>query len=254
MSKDSAFLRSSMVVVDGFPVHTLESVVPLPADAPIVVLVHGLALSGQYMVPTAEELALRAKVYVPDFPGFGDSGKPSRALDVPALADALAAWLRTMRIARANFLGNSFGCQIIAEFAARYSSKVDRAVLQGPTTAPDERTWLMQFIRWQQNSPNNPPRMSDVADIDYAKCGLVRALTTFEFSLRHRIEDRLPRIAAPTLVVRGSIDPICRQDWAERVADLLPAGRLKIIPDVAHTLVFTSPKLLVAAVQPFFRL
>lgn len=245
-------LWSSTVWVNGLPMHTLVSAEPLPSELPPVVLVHGLALSGQYMVPTAELLAPHYRVYVPDFPGFGDSGKPDRALDVPGLADMLAAWMSAAGLERAMLLGNSFGCQIIAELAARYPERVERAVLQGPTTPPADRSWLWQFIRWQQNSPYNPPEMGRIADSDYLKCGIVRALLTFEFSLRDRIEEKLSRIRAPVLVVRGALDPICHQDWAEAVTRQLLQGRLVVIPDVAHTLVFTAPSELVAVTRQFF--
>jgi 2-hydroxy-6-oxonona-2,4-dienedioate hydrolase len=245
-------LRSVTVRVNGIPMHTLVSAEPPPVSAPAVVLVHGLALSGQYMVPTAELLADHYPVYVPDLPGFGDSGKPDRALDVPALADALAAWMPAAGLERAMLLGNSFACQIIADFAARHPDRVERAVLQGPTTPPRDRGWLRQYIRWRQNSPYNPPEMGAIARNDYLKCGIVRALLTFEYSLRDRVEEKLPKIRAPMLVVRGAIDPICHQDWAEAVTRLLPQGRLIVIPDVAHTLVFTAPHELVAAARPFF--
>lgn len=253
MSADSKVLRSSRIDVGGLSIHYLESTLPVESGMPVI-LVHGLALSGQYTVPTAEALAPLAKVYVPDFPGFGDSAKLSHALDVPQLADALADWMDAMEMPRAHLVGNSFACQIIAEFAARFPERVDRAVLQGPTTDPDEDSWLMQFIRWQQNSKYNPPKMSEVADIDYDKCGIPRALTTFQYSLDHNIEEVLPHVHVPTLVVRGALDPICRQDWAERATELLPDGRLVVIPGVAHTLVFTSPDELVAAIRPFLGL
>lgn len=189
---------------------------------------------------------------MPDLPGFGDSDKPGRVLDVPQLADALAAWMAAVGLERSALLGNSFGCQIIGDLAARYPDRVASGVLQGPTTPPEERSWLWQFIRWRQNAPYNPD-MGDVSDIDYAKCGYVRALRTFEFSLRDRLEDKLARIGAPMLVVRGAEDPICHQGWAEQVADGLPDGRLVVIPKVAHTLVFTSPRELVDVSRPFIQ-
>lgn len=246
-------LRSTTVLVNGIPMHTMVSTLPLPDDAPTVVLVHGLALSGQYMVPTAEALAPDHRILMPDFPGFGDSGKPARPLNVPQLADSLAAWMDAVELDRALLLGNSFGCQIIGDLAARHPDRVRGAVLQGPTTPPDERTWLWQYIRWRQNAPYSPPEMSVIADRDYGKCGWVRALMTFEFSLRDRLEDKLPAITAPMLVVRGSVDPICDLEWAERVADGLVNGRLEILPDVAHTLVFTAPEMLAEASRAFFR-
>ncbi|WP_221930963.1 alpha/beta fold hydrolase [Telmatospirillum sp. J64-1] len=249
---ESDVLRGSFVDVGDWRIHTLVSTLDLPPDAPNVVLVHGLGLSGQYMVPTAEALAPYYRVYVPDFPGFGDSSKPSRALDVAGMADVLNAWMPAVGLERAMLLGNSFGCQIIVELAARHPERVERAVLQGPTTPPEERSWIWQFIRWQQNGPNNPPRMEEIAGEDYEKAGLVRLFLTFQYSLNHAIEDRLPQIQAPMLVVRGTRDPICRQDWAERVAQGLPDGRLVLLPDVAHTLVYTSPQELAAVSRPFF--
>jgi 2-hydroxy-6-oxonona-2,4-dienedioate hydrolase len=246
-----AGLSPTFVHVDGVPVYTLVSNTAPAADAPPLVLVHGLALSGRYMLATARVLLRHYRVYVPDLPGFGDSGKPPRVLDVPGLADALSAWMRAAGLGPAMLLGNSFACQIIAECAARHPEQVERGVLQGPTTPPDERSWIRQFIRWRQNAPFSPQEMDDIAYSDYKKCGYLRALKTFRYSLRHRLEDTLPHIEAPMLVVRGEVDPICHQWWAEEVARKLPNGRLVIIPDVAHTLVFTHPRELAKASLPF---
>ena len=237
--------------VDGLPIHSLAPADPPPAAGPPVVLVHGLALSGRYMLPTAEQLVRRVMVRVPDLPGFGDSGKPDRVLDVPELADALAAWLRHVVRKPVTLLGNSFGCQIIVDLAARHPELVHAAVLQGPTTPPGERTWLQQFIRWRQNAKFNPPELGDIAWADYEKCGIPRALMTFHYSLVDPVEEKLPLIRAPTLVVRGEKDPICRQDWAEEVTRRLPRGELTIIPEVAHTLCYTAPVQLADAAMDF---
>ena len=106
---------------------------------------------------------------------------------------------------------------------------------------PEERTWRMQALRWQQNQKFNPPSLGPVTWSDYRKAGWIRTLKTFHYSLRDPIEAKLSGVACPTLVVRGTKDPICRQDWAEFVARRLPRGRLAVIPDVAHTLCYTAP-------------
>lgn len=63
-----------------------------------IVFVHGLGVSGRYLVPTARLLLGDARVHVPDLPGFGLSGGPRRALDIHALAGALGAWLAAARL------------------------------------------------------------------------------------------------------------------------------------------------------------
>jgi pimeloyl-ACP methyl ester carboxylesterase len=244
--------RDEVILVEGCTVHARVADVPAGAPPrPPLVLVHGLGLSGRYMMPTARRLACRYAVHVPDLPGFGDSGKPARTLDVPGLAAALAAWMAAKGMEPAVLLGNSFGCQVIVELAARYPERVAGTVLQGPTTPPDERSWLMQFIRWRQNAPHDPPDLSPLSKQDYRKAGYFRTLVTFHYSLVHRPEDKLAAIEAPSLVVRGQEDPICREDWAERVAAGLPEGRLVLIPGVAHTLVYTAPDQLAAVTASF---
>src|SRR5207247_9606363 len=79
-------LTHEWVDVGRVRMHARVSTHRLPSDAPAVVLVHGIGVSGRYLVPTAVRLATTCRVYVPDLPGFGLSTKPSAILDVPALA------------------------------------------------------------------------------------------------------------------------------------------------------------------------
>jgi 2-hydroxy-6-oxonona-2,4-dienedioate hydrolase len=251
MGQHRGTFQSTWTDVSGLPVHAVVSTTPVLPSAPTVVLVHGLGLSHRYMMPIAERLAPAYRVYIPDLLGFGDSGKPPRTLDVPGLADALVSWMCTVGLGRATLLGNSFGCQIIVDVAARYPEQVERAVLQGPTTDPMERSWFWQFVRWRQNSLYNPRALGPITRSDYRKCGLRRLFQTTRYFLRDRVEEKLPRVVVPVMVVRGQRDPICRQRWAEAVTRRLPHGRLVVIPEVAHTLVYTSPQELMDVIRPF---
>jgi pimeloyl-ACP methyl ester carboxylesterase len=61
------------VAIDGLWMFDRHFVSPRSTGRLPVVPVHGLGLSGRYMLPTAERLAPYFPVYLPDLPGFGDS-------------------------------------------------------------------------------------------------------------------------------------------------------------------------------------
>jgi 2-hydroxy-6-oxonona-2,4-dienedioate hydrolase len=219
-----------------------------------VVLVHGLVISGRYMVPTALELASLCPVYAIDLPGYGDSVKPRAMLGLRELADALAAWMDAMRFPSAHLVANSFGCQILAEFALRHVHRVDRLVFQGPTIDPEARTVRQQLARLIRNSSSEGPGLGWITLVDYVKAGVRRIRFTIRMAMEDRIEDKLPGIVAPTLVVRGGNDPIVPQRWAEEVVRRLPRGELRVLPGLGHTINFTAPKEFTTVMRPFLHL
>jgi pimeloyl-ACP methyl ester carboxylesterase len=187
----------------------------------------------------------------PDLPGYGQSDKPKQVLSLSELADSLSAWMDAAELARAHFLGNSFGCQVLVQFAVKYPDRVDRLVLQGPTIEPGARTLRQQFFRLLKNSRRESPGLGWIMLTDYWRAGLRRVATTIRLALQDRIEEKLPSVQAPTLVVRGSRDPLVSQHWAEQVVRLLPHGALVVIPGLAHTINYTHPGELLGAVRPF---
>ena len=235
--------------VDGRRFHA-RHVGPEAAGAPPVVCVHGVGVSSRYMVATMTKLASAFEVYAIDLPGFGLTERPPEVLDVVGLADALAGWILAAGVGRPALLANSVGCQVAVDCAVRYPDRVGRLVLVGPTTDPIARSALRQVLRWLRNLPGERPGQVPLSVADYADAGVGRALRAFGYALADRIEDKLPLVQAPTLVVRGARDPIVPQAWAEEVTRLLPRGRLAVLPG-PHTLNFAAPGSLAELVGPF---
>jgi pimeloyl-ACP methyl ester carboxylesterase len=210
-----------------------------------------VAVSARYLVPLAEHLAPRARVYVPDLPGYGLSDRPAHDLTVPELADTLVTWMDRIGLERPHLLGNSFGCQVIADLAARYPDRVDRLVLQGPTMDPQARSFWRQGLRWLAVAPLERPSEMLVLLRDLWDLGPRRAMAMIEIALADEIEKKLTRIVAPTLVVRGSRDAIVPQRWAEEATRLLPNGRLVVVEGAAHTINYSQPAWLTEVIWPF---
>jgi pimeloyl-ACP methyl ester carboxylesterase len=219
-----------------------------------VVLVHGFVLAGDYMMPAAEALAPFASTYVPDLPGYGLSGRPRGPLNLPSLGDRLAEWMEQLNLSRAHFIGNSFGCQILVDFAARHARFVHRLVLQGPTVDPAARSIARQLLRLVKNSRIESPGLGSMMFRDYWRAGWRGIVAAARMALGDRLEPKLKQINVPTLVVRGSRDVLVSQEWAERMVRLLPNGELLVMPGLAHTIIYTAPAAFVGAVRPFLRL
>lgn len=217
-----------------------------------VVLVHGFIIAGGVYEHVAPLLANDFNVFVPDLPGYGRSEQPPRPLDVPALADAMVAWMDAVGLGRALLVGNSLGSQVVADLAARYPQRIVRIVLQGPTVPKHERSMLIQAFRRRQNERRESSQaLHELSRRDYRVVGFSRALRIGRMILRDRIEEKLPRIAVPALLVRGTRDPIVRGGWLERLAGLLADGRIAEVAGGTHSVVFIEPERFVAAIRPF---
>ena len=218
-----------------------------------VVMVHGLVVSSSYMVPTAELLAPLCPVFAVDLPGFGKSFKPEHTLSIVQLANALEEWLAAKGLGRVHLVGNSMGCQVIAQYAAQHPERIERIVLQGATVDPHARAFWPQFWRQFRNSPNEKSGLGLVIAKDYLAAGVKRAVQTAREALRDRIEEKLPLLEMPVLVVRGEKDPICPQAWAAEMVRLLPRGELRVIPG-GHCPNYSMPAEFLSAMRPFLGL
>jgi 2-hydroxy-6-oxonona-2,4-dienedioate hydrolase len=246
---DEEAVESVWSDIDGVRVHARRPVGCPPPGAPTVVLVHGLGLSGRYMVPTLLRLAATCSVWAPDLPGFGASTKPRSVLTAPQLADALADWMTTTGLHRAVLVGNSLGCQVIARFAGRHAGRMIAAVLVSPTMDPGARGPLGQVARLLLDAPREKPPLPLIAVQDYLHAGPLRTWRTLRLALLAPVRCQYAKLRGPALVVRGERDPVVSQGWAEEVTRLLPNGRLVVIPGAPHAVNFGAPAELADAIQ-----
>jgi pimeloyl-ACP methyl ester carboxylesterase len=198
--------------------------------APPMILLHGLAVSHRYLMPLAAGLAGHHPIHVLDLPGFGLSDDPGTVLDVPEHAEHVAAWLAAAGMPPAVVVGNSFGCQVAVELAVRHPDRVAGLVLIGPTMDPSARTAPRQILRWLWDTALEDPLQLPILLRDVRDAGPRRVAGTLAHALGDPIEHKLPRVGVPTLVTRGSREPIVPMAWATTATRLLPTAELEVVP------------------------
>ncbi len=247
------FTTTRITLKNGWAFYTrISQQVPGHALPPFV-LVHGLSVSSGYLMPTAHRLAAFSRVYVPDLPGFGNSPNPKHVLTVDELAEAFVGWMQQLGLRSAIFLGNSLGCQVIANLAAHHPQCVEQAILVSPTMDPDALTIHQVVGRLLRDAPCEPLHFLPVLLSEYMRAGIPRTIRTLQSAFADPVEKHLSQMHIPTLVVRGSRDPIIPQVWAERVSQLVPNGQFVVIQDAGHAVNYDDPKKLVDVVLTFLR-
>lgn len=205
------------------------------------VLVHGIGVSSRYFHPMAAELAQHGEVFLIDLPGFGAAPDPRHNVSIEEHARVLGGVLRLAGIEHPVICGHSMGAQVVSRLAVDFPDVCDRYVLIAPTAEPGHRTFREQAWRLLVDITRESPVLNAIVVTDYLfRCGVQYFLRQLPNLLEDRIEERLPDMRQPTLVLRGDRDPIVPRAWAERIAGLLPNGSFAEVKG-PHVIMHSDP-------------
>ena len=201
-----------------------------------------------------ERLAGSFDVIAPDHPGFGGSDEFA---EVEAIDDLVLHYLDVidaLGLERPHVVGASFGGWIAAELAVAASHRITSLVLLSPAglRLPDHPAadiFLMPPGELVTALFHNPPPAPDepaAPDIDTILAAYrdQTALARFCWSpylCNPKLERRLHRITAPTLVVSPSQDRIIPIAHGRRYAELIPGASFAEIADCGHAMYFERP-------------
>jgi pimeloyl-ACP methyl ester carboxylesterase len=205
------------------------------------VLVHGIGVSSRYFHPLAEVLAKFGEVFLIDLAGYGSAPNPKRDVSIALHAKVLGTFLDRAGIVNPVLVGHSMGCQVVTQLAVDRPELSDRLVLIGPTVYPPDRNLHTEALHLLKDMLGEPPRVNLIIMWDYlVRCGIPYYLSQVKHLLGDRMEDRLPRIEARTLVLRGRSDAIVPPAWCEAIAELVPLGTFDDV-EGPHVVMFSDP-------------
>ncbi|MBT2501540.1 alpha/beta fold hydrolase [Curtobacterium sp. ISL-83] len=222
--------------IDGLPVR-LRTLAPAgrvrDTLAPTVVLVHGIGMSHLSFTRTQRALARTHRTITVDLPGFGGLPAAGRRLSVEELARVVVGALRAKGIVDCVLVGQSMGTQVVTEAALRQPDLVAAVVLIGPVTNDRRPTLVQQAVDLMRDMVVEGPRMNAIVLFDYAR-SFRQYVHELRPMVRYPTRQAVARLQVPVLVVRGTLDPIARPDWARRLVAAAARGALVELPGAHH--------------------
>jgi len=250
MSRNYDALTESWVIVDGLPIHYWQSA-NQQLERPAVIHLHGFAISGTYLLPTANLLAKDYLTFVPDLPGFGRSVHPEKTLGMSELGESVVKFMDALAIERASFIGNSMGCITAVEVARIAPERVERLILVSPAGGPHNRPIFRGVAQLALDGLREPPSMFLIAPVDYLRYGLINAGRLFWSMIHYPTVDRMAHVAAPTLAILGERDPLVKEERFVRGAAENEHISLVRINGAAHAINYSHPEKLTALLRQF---
>ncbi|HEX6228305.1 MAG TPA: alpha/beta fold hydrolase [Solirubrobacterales bacterium] len=243
---------------------------------PDVLLIGGLGDPAEAWQAQLDGLADRYRLTAFDNRGAGRTALGDGPLSSATMADDAAALLRALEVPSAHVAGFSMGSSIAQELALRHPELVRSLVLVSAYARPDALVRsIFDFWRWMPNgAPSDrafyeafftwvyTPRAHDEGLVEsIVEEGLAFPhqqseegfLAQVDACAGHDTADRLPQIAAPTLVISGEQDVLFPPRFGEFIAEQIPGARFDLLPGQAHQPFQEAPDDFNARVGDFWR-
>lgn len=268
-----AGLHRSETDIPGFHIVYLEGG---PAEAPPLLLLHGVGADKDNWTRVAALLTLRYRVYAVDLPGFGESSKPAEAgYRIEDQVGYVAAIAQALKLERFDLGGNSMGGWISAAYAIAHPEQVKSLWLLDPggvMSAQDSEMITMikagQPVPLFARTPEDFARLTNfvMSQPPFIPAPVLAVLANRQaqnYALNLSIfkqlrEDSAPLdtqlaalpapLAIPTLITWGEQDRVLHVSGAEILHRLLPNSSVSILPGVGHLPMLEAP---LASAKPY---
>lgn len=204
-------------------------------------------------------LAGHFDVIAPDHPGFGKSDDFPEADDITDLVYHYLDVLDGLGLESAHVVGGSFGGWIAAELAVHSPHRIrSLALLSAAGLRLPDHPVTDLFLAAPEKIPgilfHNPPAPTaspgttgaGEPDIDtimaaYRDSTALARFSWVPFLADPKLERRLRRVTAPTLVVAPDDDRLIPVEHAKRYAERIPGARYAEVRDCGHAMYFEKP-------------
>lgn len=245
------------------------------ADAPALVLLHGVGANSMHWRFQLAGLSDRYRVIAWNAPGYilSDALKTDNP-DCKAFADALNDFIGALNLDRVNLVGNSFGTRVAQCFAIHYPGRIIKLAMTGTGIGPrglsDEDKQKVIATREAQIAKGGYAFGARVSALVAANASpqtvelvreVVRATNPRGFMHGVKLgladgyapEEVAPKLDFPVLLISGREDRVNPIDKnAGVLIKQLPQGKLEILDGVGHLPEVEAPDVVNKLLRDFF--
>jgi 3-oxoadipate enol-lactonase len=228
-----------------------------PWTAPeTVVMVHGNAESSRAWTAWVPHLADKYRLVRLDMPGFGAStAPPDYGWSTPELAADIARFLDALDIRRCHLIGAKYGGSVAMQLAIEHPRRLLSLALFGSPVrgsgsgnadairAKGVRQWAADTMRSRLGSSASPAQVRWWTDELMGKSDPRAAWSASAARIDMDLEDKLARIAAPTLIVTTQESGLQSVAAVERYAARIPEARVIVVPGDSYHIAAVEPEL-----------
>ena len=218
-----------------------------------VILVHGLSGSTRWWIRNVPRLAQYYRVYLVDLPGFGTMRRFRRRFALEKASSWLLAWMETIGVEQAHFLGHSMGGHICMRLAASRPDVVSRLVLVSPAAIPHVRSVFGYFVPLLIALRTLKPAFFLILSFDAIRAGPFMLLRATRELIAQDLRDEMKALNTPTLLVWGENDTLVPLSLGQILRDEIANSRLLILKKAGHVSMFDQPDEFNEAVLAFLR-
>lgn len=221
-------------------------------ENPAILLLHGALGTKAQFARFEKHLSNTYQVYKMDFSGHGSAG---RQIDftIAQFVEDVKTFVDKKNIAGTKVFGYSMGGYVALKAASGYPSlfaQVNSFATKFAWTDTNTRAEVAKLNPEliQQKVPGFAERLKKEhpkADWKMVVSNTARLLESI-YQEEYITEDELKRINIPVNIMIGTRDTMVSEEESQVTADLLPKGRLIILPDVVHEIHRLSDEQIVA--------
>jgi 3-oxoadipate enol-lactonase len=221
-----------------------------------VVMVHGNSESSRAWTPWVPHLSGKYRVIRLDLPGFGASPAPATySWSATELAADLGRFLDALAIARCHLIAAKYGGSVAMQFASDQPRRLLSLCLCGSPIrgsgsgnadairAKGVRQWAAETMRSRLGSSASEAQIKWWTDELMGKTDPRAAFGASSARIDMDLEERLPRITAPTLIVTTQESGLQSVEAVKQYARRIPDARVVVLPGDSFHIAAVEPDL-----------